>query len=279
MNHFRRAIWLAVALLVGTIGSASAAGAQAPEQPPERPTDRLADHLADHPADSLPFACGERLTFRVRTAKLGTVGHAVMTITGPVDIRGTETVLASFDASAGIAFMKGADKTRSWFDLRRMTSLRFEKHEKRPFSSNVDSVEIYPELHHWEGVPGDSGTIASDVPLDELSFIYFLRTLSLAPDTVYSFDRHYDSRRMPTSVRVVKRETLQTPAGKFSTVELEMRSNGGQSSRNDVLLRLWISDDRCRLLVRVESAIPLLGNGIMTLESAVAPSCPNLGSK
>lgn len=279
MNHFRRAIWLAVALLVGTIGSASAAGAQAPEQPPERPTDRLADHLADHPADSLPFACGERLTFRVRTAKLGTVGHAVMTITGPVDIRGTETVLASFDASAGIAFMKGADKTRSWFDLRRMTSLRFEKHEKRPFSSNVDSVEIYPELHHWEGVPGDSGTIASDVPLDELSFIYFLRTLSLAPDTVYSFDRHYDSRRMPTSVRVVKRETLQTPAGEFSTVELEMRSNGGQSSRNDVLLRLWISDDRCRLLVRVESAIPLLGNGIMTLESAVAPSCPNLGSK
>jgi uncharacterized protein DUF3108 len=275
MNHSGRAIWLAVARLVGAIGCAAAAGAQAPEQPPERPTDRL----ADHPADSLPFACGERLTFRVRTAKLGTVGHAVMTITGPVDIRGTETVLASFDASAGIAFMKGGDKTRSWFDLRRMTSLRFEKHEKRPFSSNVDSVEIYPELHRWEGVPGDSGTIASDVPLDELSFIYFLRTLSFAPDTVYSFDRHYDSRRMPTSVRVVRRETLKTPAGEFSTVELEMRAKGGESSRGDVLLRLWISDDRCRLLVRVESAIPLLGNGIMTLESVVAPSCPNLGSK
>ena len=101
MNHFRRAIWLAVAPFVSAMGCAAAAGAQAPEQPPERPTDRL----ADHPADSLPFACGERLTFRVRTAKLGTVGHAVMTITGPVDIRGTETVLASFDASAGIAFM------------------------------------------------------------------------------------------------------------------------------------------------------------------------------
>jgi hypothetical protein len=275
MNGFRRAKWIAVARIAGAIGCASAAGAQAQEQPADRPSERL----TDHPADSLPFACGERLTFRVRTAKLGTVGHAVMTITGPVDIRGTETVLASFDASAGIAFMKGGDKTRSWFDLRRMTSLRFEKHEKRPFSSDVDSVEIYPELHHWEGVHGGSGTIASDVPLDELSFIYFLRTLSFADDTVYSFDRHYDSRRTPTSVRVVKRETLQTPAGEFSTVEIEMRSKGGQSARDDVLLRLWISDDRCRLLVRVESAIPLLGNGIMTLESAVAPSCPSLGSK
>jgi hypothetical protein len=275
MDYSRRAMWLDVAWLVGVLGCASAIGAQAPEQPPER----LAERPAEHPADSLPFACGERLTFRVRTAKLGTVGHAVMTITGPVDIRGTETVLASFDASAGIAFMKGADKTRSWFDLRRMTSLRFEKLEKRPFSSEKDSVEIYPELHHWEGVRGDSGAITSDVPLDELSFIYFLRTLDFAPDTVYSFDRHYDSRRTPTSVRVVKRETLTTPAGEFSTVELEMRAKDGQSFKDDVLLHLWISDDRCRLLVRVESAIPLLGNGIMTLESAVAPSCPNLGSK
>ncbi len=40
--------------------------------------------------DSLPFGDGERLTrIRIRASKLGTVGHAVMTLSGPVDVRGT----------------------------------------------------------------------------------------------------------------------------------------------------------------------------------------------
>jgi hypothetical protein len=223
--------------------------------------------------DSLPFGDGERLTFRIRTAKLGTVGHAVMTLTGPVDVRGTETLLASFDANAGIAFLKGSDATRSWIDLSRMTSLRFQKRERRPFSSARDSVEIYPSLHHWDGLKGDSGTTASDLPLDELSFIYFLRTITLAPDSLYSFDRHYDKRRLPTTVRVVKHESLETPAGEFSTVEYEMHVVDQHNYKTTGVLYFWISEDRCHLPVRIESNIPLLGDGIMTLETATTPNC------
>src|SRR5580704_8809825 len=76
--------------------------------------------------DSLPFACGERLAFRIRSVKIGNVGRAVMAMNGPVDIRGTTAMLATFDASAGVAFLKGSDATRSWFDPEQMTSLRYE---------------------------------------------------------------------------------------------------------------------------------------------------------
>jgi hypothetical protein len=229
--------------------------------------------------DSLPFGDGERLTFSIRTSKLGTVGHAVMTLTGPVDVRGTETMLASFDASAGIAFLKGSDATRSWIDLTRMTSLRFQKRERRPFSSSEDSVEIYAGLHHWEGAKGDSGTIVSDLPLDELSFIYYLRTLTLAPDSLYSFDRHYDKRRLPTTVRVVKHEAVKTPAGEFNTVEYEMRVVDQHNYKTTGVLYFWFSEDARHLPVRIESTMPFLGNSVMTLESAITPNCRCAESK
>ncbi len=219
-----------------------------------------------------PFATGERLTYVVH-AKLGSSGTAVMALTGPVDVRGTETLLASFDTKISVAMMKGSDESRSWIDVGRMASLRFTKHEHRPFASDDDSVEIYPNLRRWVESQGDSGTTRSAAPLDELSFIYFLRTLSLVPDSTYSFDRHYDQRRTPTTVRVVKHETLQTPAGSFETVELEMRVKDGSDYKGEGVLHLWFSEDRCHLPVRIESAMPLLGTGTMILESAVTPGC------
>jgi hypothetical protein len=248
---------IVVAAVGGLIASASLLGAQ----PSARAT------------DTLPFGDGERLTFVIHTTKFGNVGKAVMALTGPVDVRGVETSVASFDASAGIAFLKGKDATQSWIDLNRMTSLRYEKTEHRPFSSARDSVEIYPDLRHWEAARGDSGTTASDVPLDELSFIYFLRTVTLLPDSIYSFDRHYDKRRLPTTVRVVKHEMLTTPLGSFNTVEYEMHVVDARDYKEHGVLFLWISEDRCRLPVRIESVLPLLGNGIMTLQTAATPNC------
>ena len=222
--------------------------------------------------DSLPFGAGERLTFGIRAWKFGTIGHAVMAVQGTALIRGVETMLVSMDTKMGVLFMKGSDANRSWIDPRRMTSLRFEKHQRRPFSTTDDSVEIFPDLHRWSTARGDTGSIAGSAPLDELSFLYFLRTVSLSPDSTYAFDRHYDKRRIPSMVRVVKREQLQTPAGTFSTVELEMRVKDGPDWKDEWVVRVWISDDRCRLPVRMESAVPLLGAGVMTLESAVTPT-------
>lgn len=46
---------------------------------------------------SLPFASGERLTFRVQAWKFGTIGHAVMAVSGPVTVRGVEAMVLSVD--------------------------------------------------------------------------------------------------------------------------------------------------------------------------------------
>lgn len=226
-------------------------------------------------ADSLPFGSGERLTFGIRAARFGKIGHAVMAVTAGPYIRGIETMLVSMDTRIGVLFMKGSDANRSWIDPLRMTSLRFEKHQRRPFSSTDDSVNIFPDLHYWSGsgTHADSGITTGAAPLDELSFLYFLRTISLVQDSIYSFDRHYDKRRVPSTVRFVKREFVRTPAGDFKTVELEVRVKDGVDWKDEWVVRYWISEDRCRLPVRMESAVPLLGAGVMTLESAITPTC------
>ncbi len=247
-----------VGVLLGLLSCATIAGAQA--------------------TDSLPFGAGERLTFRIRATKFGTIGHAEMAVKGGASIRGVETMLVSMDTHMGVLFMQGSDANRSWIDPSRMTSLRFEKHQRRPFSSTDDSVDIYPDLHYWSGsgTHADSGSTTGAAPLDELSFLYFLRTVTLVPDSIYSFDRHYDKRRVPSTVRFVKREVVRTPAGDFNTVELEVNVKDGVDWKDEWTVRYWISEDRCRLPVRMESAVPILGAGVMTLESAVTPTCVSL---
>jgi hypothetical protein len=115
--------------------------------------------------------------------------------------------------------------------------------------------------------------VESDHPLDELAFIYYLRTLNLLPDSLYSFDRHYDHRRAPATVRIVKHETLTTPAGDFNTVEYEVTLSDSHDLKSRDVLNFWISEDRQRVPVRIESVMPVLGKSIMTLESVTAPGC------
>src|SRR5665213_3830099 len=104
-----RMTWIVSAAFGGLFACAGSSGAQPSAKAMAHP---VAQPLpAPSRRDSLPFGAGEKLSFTIRTAKYGKVGKAVMTLTGPVDVRGTETMLASFDESAGCLIFKGRDAT------------------------------------------------------------------------------------------------------------------------------------------------------------------------
>jgi hypothetical protein len=219
-----------------------------------------------------PFFVGERLVYQVRVPRLGTVGRGAMTVEGPVDVRGQATYLLRSDFRTRIALVKAVNRSESWIDPRRMASLRFHKHERQPLSSQDQSVELFPERKRWEAADGTAGESASDAPLDELSFIYFVRTLPLAPDTTYRFDRYYDAARNPTTVRVVGRETVTTAAGDFRTLVVEMRVRDARRYRGEGVIRIHVTDDGCRIPVRIESVMPIVGTALITLESHTHPA-------
>ena len=218
-------------------------------------------------APRLPFAVGERLTYRVSVAKLGNIGKGSMWIEGPVEIRGVSTWLLRFDFQAGFGPMKAVDRTSSWLDPQNMASLRYIKHEKHVLAKRDETVEIFPADHKWASMSGENGVSPSASPLDELSFMYFIRTLPLANDGNYEFSRHFDVNRSPTSVKVIRREVVVTPAGTFRTVLVEMRVKDPRRYHGEGIIRINLSDDTMRIPVRIESTMPVVGTAVMTLET------------
>lgn len=226
------------------------------------------------PADDapLPFTVGERLTYRVRAKGMG--GRGTMSVDGPVEVRGRETYLLRFDVRAGLGPIKGANRTESWLDPRRMAALRFHAIERRPFSKHDLRVELYPEERRWEATNGRSGASPTDAPLDELSFIYFIRSLPLDADSLVTFNRYFDAERNPTTVRMLARDTIATDAGTFRTVLVEMRVRDPRHYAGEGVLRFQLSDDACRMPVRIESDMPDVGLVTFTLESYIHPAAP-----
>jgi hypothetical protein len=229
------------------------------------------------PTAGPPFGAGERLIYGVKANGLG--GHATMAVRGPVDVRGTETYMLQFDVHAGLGPVKGTNRTESWLDTRRMAALRFRAYEHRPFSTHEQKVEMYPDERRWTAQDGTSGTSASDAPLDELSFIYFIRSLPLDSDSTLTFDRYFDATRNPTLVRVVGRDSVATDAGIFAALVVEMDVRDPRHYQGQGSLRLFLSDDDCRIPVRIESRMPNVGTVVFTLKSYQHPSGPCAASR
>jgi hypothetical protein len=239
------------ALLVASSGVASIARAQ--------------EHAA------LPFAVGERLVYEGRARGVG--GRGAMWIEGPVNVRGVETFELHFDFAARFGPVSVSQKTVSWLDTSRMAALRFSKQERNPLMRRSETIELYPSERRWEGSDGEAGGSPTDAPLDELSFIYFIRTLPLLGDSALSFTRHFDVVRSPTTVRVLGRESITTAAGTFATVIVEMRVRDAKHYKGEGSIRLAISDDRCRLPVRIDSDVPGAGRVVLTLTDAGTSVC------
>jgi hypothetical protein len=220
----------------------------------------------------LPFEIGERLRYRVSVGKLGTVGQGEMSVAGPEAIRGTETLVLRSEIFAKVGFVKKTERTESWIDPTRMAALRYQKRTRGAFTRDDEQhVELFPQEQRWTDDRGREGESPTSAPLDELSFIYYLRTLPLDADTVRQVVRHYDAARNPIAVRVTGRDTVRTNAGTFPTIVVEMRVKDPRRYGGEGVIRLHLSDDGFRYPVRIESAVPVLGATVLTLESITRP--------
>jgi hypothetical protein len=130
-----------------------------------------------------------------------------------------------------------------------------------------DAVNIFATEGRWTAADGDSGELDARDPLDELSFLYFLRTLPLTADSAVSVARHFDGARNPTVLRVVAREEVEVGAGRFRALVVEMRVRDGRRYHGEGVIRVSLSDDRCRLILRLESTLPDAGTVILSLLS------------
>lgn len=216
-----------------------------------------------------PFAVGEELVYRASLGRFGGTGRGTMRVEAMEEVRGRWTYVLHSDLRGRVAGLKAEDHTRSWLDPVRMTSLRFSKRERNPLSSFTEEVELYPERRQWVAA-ADTGELAIGEPLDELSFVYFVRTLPLVDGDEYTFDRHFDAARNPTRVRVVGRESVTVPAGQFQTIIVEMRVRDARRYDGEGTVLMHLTDDARRIPVRIASRMRLAGSTVLSLESITA---------
>jgi hypothetical protein len=218
--------------------------------------------LAARAQASLPFGPGEQCVYRGST-RLGRIGTGTMA----VERSGTgNEFLLRFDFRGRVGIFGIEDRTRSWFSPGELASTRFTKHERSPITSRDEDVRMDVATRRWRG-GNDGGAMTTAAPLDELSFLYFIRTLPLANGDSYTLARHYDPRRNPVTVRVIGRGTVTVPAGRFQIIEVEMRVLDPVRYRGEGVIQLHLTDDAQRALVRMESAIPRAGRLVLSLES------------
>jgi hypothetical protein len=150
----------------------------------------------------------------------------------------------------------GADLT-SYVGARRFSSLRFHRRVYQGASVDESQFQIVGDSSRYrqDGVPRDWA--APSNPLDELAFLYYLRTVPLKVGATYQIPRYFKTGYNPIQVRVVSRSDWQLPEGRtVPAFNLEITSRGMQMS-------VTMTDDARRLPVELELPLPF---GRVTLE-------------
>lgn len=215
-------------------------------------------------AHDVPAFAGESLSFKARSSRVGALGEARMWVER--DASATRPLwVMHFDFHARVGFVSAEDRTTSWFDAARAATVRYVKHERHPLSRHDEDVVMDSTDNTWHDRDGNAGVSPTAAPLDELSFIYFLRGLAVG-DSALTFERHFDADRNPVVLREIGRDVLTVGAGTFRVVRVEMRVKDKRRYKGDGVIVFDLSDDDCRLPVRIESTMPLVGRSVMTLD-------------
>jgi hypothetical protein len=217
------------------------------------------------PTDSMaaptPFGPGEHLVYGV---KLGifNVGQGHLTVEALNFVRGRPAYRAVMGMKGGNFLHRIDDTYTSWFDLYTLQSWRFIRDYGGSYTSKRH-YEFYPEQDMWDREDNEEfGPMTTDSPLDDISFIYFLRTLPLEVGQRYEFDRYFKDDGNPVVVEVLRKDRKKTNAGEFNTIVVRptFQSDGLFEQGGDA--ELHFSDDDRRLLVYTWVNMPRVPGGI-----------------
>ncbi len=204
----------------------------------------------------VPFGPGEVLTYKV---KLGIfpVGESSMQVSAIEPTRGIPTYALEWRIKGGIPFYKMDTRFQSWIDIERLASLRFIQDQHEGSYTRFREFQFFPEQALWKRVDNDEqGPLASPLPLDDLSFIYFARSLDLQVGKEYRFNRYFKESGNPVILKVLRRDHRVVPAGTFQTIVVQpiIRTTGLFSEGGKAELHL--SDDARRILVYLKTEVP-----------------------
>lgn len=204
----------------------------------------------------VPFSVGERLRYEVRFGGIK-VGTGAMEVLGIDEIRGREAWHTRFTVKGGIPFYKVNDRMESWIDTQELHSLRFIQDLEEGRRDRERHYEIYPERRVYVERPATEEIESVSDPLDDGAFLYFVRTIPLEVGQTYTFNNYFRPDRNPVKITVLRRETIEVPAGTFETIVIQpsIKTNGLFSEKGHA--EIWLTDDDRRMMVQMKSRLSI----------------------
>jgi hypothetical protein len=211
-------------------------------------------------AQDLPFAIGERLEYQARFGPIR--GKGVMEVVGEDTVRGRSVLHLRFAIEGGIPMLRIDDQLDSWLEPERFISLRHHQKIREARYKRDRTFEIFPEEGFVIAQGRDTLESVAE-PLDDGSFLYFVRTIPLVVGETYVFDRYFRADRNPVTIKVLRKERIRVKTGEYDAIVIQpiikasgMFAEGGEA-------QLWLSDDERRIMLQMKTKFSV---GTITLE-------------
>lgn len=213
-----------------------------------------------------PFGPGELLKYKVKMGAFS-VGGAYLAVTTVDTVRGNPAYHAVMRLSGGIPLARVEDTFQTWIDIGSLFSHRFRKDQDEVGYKRLQHLEFFPnEGEYADTVSGWRGPLVVSRPLDDISFIYFVRSLPLEVGDTYYLNRYYTETGNPVKIHVERIDTVEVPAGTFETLVIKpegktkgLFSQGGEAE-------IHLSNDENRVVVYLRTRMPVLKSLTLHLE-------------
>lgn len=263
-----RAVLVTLALLAG--GPAPGADSTAV---PGDPTDITATVMPPSrrevlPATRRPFGEGERLKFSVQYGFIK-AGYAYLEVPDVKEWNGSPVYTLVARAESNNFFSriyKVRNRIESLWDTTGHYSRRYE--ENRREGRYRTRNEIVFDYERQEAVYQDGRTFPiPDQVQDALSSFYYTRLQPLPLGGSVVFDYHASRKSQPLEVKVLGRDRVQVPAGKFDCVAIEPVLKAGGIFKNKGRLVIWLTDDERRMPVMMKSKVTVGSISVLLMEA------------
>src|SRR5882724_3777017 len=219
---------------------------------------------------AVTFPVGERLSFN---AKYGifNVGNAVMEVVGLDTVRNTETVHIRFRISGGALWYHLDQTIESWVGRHDFRSRRFSSIQDEGDRHRERRYEIFPDSGFYREEGRDTTFATVPEPLDDASFLYWVRTVPLEVGKRYEYARYFRPDRNPVIIEVVKRERVSVAGKKWRAIIVSPKIPQGRgifAEKSET--HIWLSDDPQRLVLAIQSKFSF-GQVTLKLKEYVVP--------
>ena len=170
--------------------------------------------------------------------------------------------VTAFSATVIDAVFKVRDINQSWLDVADLYSHGYDQSVREGNYKRDEWVTFDYAAKKYKGQVQKkhdprkiSGPLDIKV-LDMLTSLYYVRAQKLEVGHDVVLDIVNREKQYPLIVKVLKKETVKTPAGKFNCIVVEPQIRGeGIFVAKGKSLKVWLTDDKYKMPVKMEAEV------------------------